>query len=62
MLKKSIAFAVLYFIALTLAQIIFKKEIHWGTNVFSAFLSFFFMLLILWSSVPYQWKKDKEVK
>ncbi|AZU62509.1 hypothetical protein [Neobacillus mesonae] len=59
MLKKSIRFPLIYFVALTVWQLIFKKDIEWIKNIGVCFIMLLFISLYNWAQKPYEWKKEK---
>ena len=60
MFKKSIIAASISFIIFTFLDITSDKGIDWTENIIRFIIVFFATLLILWSRIPYKWKKDKE--
>ncbi|OEH94389.1 hypothetical protein BFG57_07955 [Bacillus solimangrovi] len=60
MVKKSIKFALSYFLTLTVWQLIFKSKINWIENIAISFITFLILLFYEWSKIPYNWKKDDD--
>ena len=60
MFKKSIIAASISFIIFAFLGVASGKEIDWTENIIRFIIVFFATLLILWSKVPYKWKKDQE--
>lgn len=62
MLKEASTLAIAFFIISSIVQFIFQQEVQLFFNLGSSFAAFLLLLLFSWANVPYQWKKDKEVK
>lgn len=60
MVKKSIRFPLIYFVAATVWQLIFNKDVEWIKNMGVCFIMFLFYGLYNWAKVPYEWKKDNK--
>ncbi len=59
MIKKSIKFPLIYFVASTVWQLIFNRDVEWIKNIVVCFIMFLFYALYNWAKIPYEWKKDK---
>lgn len=59
MIKNSMQFAVMFYLALTLWQWLFRPEIHWLDNLGLCLTIFVFHLFWEWVKKPYQYKRDK---
>lgn len=60
MFKKSIRFSLIFFVVLTIWQLIVKDEVKWIDNIIVCFIMFLFNLLYEWSKTPYKWNKGKQ--
>lgn len=60
MFKKSIIAASISFIIFTFVDVTSGEGIDWTENIIRFIIVFFGTLLILWSRIPYKWKKNKE--
>lgn len=60
MFKKSIIAALISFIIFTFVDVTSGEGIDWTDNIIRFIIVFFGTLLILWSRIPYKWKKNKE--
>jgi len=57
MFKDSIRFPFIYFVVLTMYQLIINKDIRWIENTGVCFATFLIMLFYNWAKIPYKWKK-----
>ena len=60
MFKRSIRFPLIYFIVVTIWQLITNKEVYWIDNIMVCFIMFLMILLFKWPKIPYKWNKDKQ--
>ncbi len=60
MFKESIRYPIIYFVVLTVWQIIKDQEIRWFENIFQVTFIFLIFLFYNWTKIPYDWKKNKE--
>ena len=60
MVKRSIRFALIFFIVFTISDYFSGEGINWGENTLHAFFLFLGMLFVLWTEIPYKWNKNKE--
>jgi len=60
MFKQSIRFPLIYFVVLTVGQIIANKEINLKDNIMICIFTFLFFLLFKGAETPYKWNKDKQ--
>ncbi len=58
MIRKSIPYALIFFVTLTLWQWFFKSEIDWKNNIGVAVTVFLVYLFIEWTSKRYEHKKN----
>lgn len=59
MLKESIKFPLIYFVASTVWQLIINKDVEWTKNISLCFIIFLWVALYNWTKTPYKWKKDR---
>ncbi|MBD7937532.1 hypothetical protein H9655_10900 [Cytobacillus sp. Sa5YUA1] len=63
MLKKSLSFAVTFFLANTIWQIIRSQPISWFENTMVSLLAFLIYLFFEWTGIPFDWnKKSKRIE
>ena len=60
MMKKSMFFALTYFIISTFLDLFSDEGINWLENIIKCFLVFLVMLFVLWTEIPYKWNKNKD--
>ena len=60
MIKRSISFALIYFVVRTFMDFFSGEGIDWLTNIIKCFLLFLIMLFVLWTEIPYNWNKNKD--
>ncbi len=59
-IKKSIRYALIFFVILTLWQWLFRPEIDWKDNIGVSVAVFLAYLFIEWASKPYKYKKNEK--
>lgn len=59
MIKKSLQYPIVYFVATVIWQLINYQQVKWMHNLKLCLVIFLFMLFFHWANIPYNWKKNK---
>ena len=57
---KCIKWASLFFVLLTIYQLIFKDDIDWSGNIIKTLICVLINFLYEWSKIPYKWNKERK--
>lgn len=57
---KCIKLTSIFFVLLTIYQLIFKDEVDWIENIIGSLIFFLVNFLYEWSKIPYKWNKNNK--